>query len=193
MARRSPAQRDTREKILAAALELFGSTGYAAASPEDIATAAGVTKGAFYYYFEDKEDLARDLHRQIWERLKQQSVAAFDPAADTVANLQRAFLAYLHGLDRLGDARFFLRESWHIGRNEPDSDEALLLLKGLLDEGVRKGDLLDLDTTVMARVLLGAFSEATLHVLSGGDDEQTHAVLGHVLRALTPAKTTVRK
>ena len=48
----------TKEKILAAANELFFLHGYNATGLEKVIKAAGVTKGNFYYYFKSKEELA---------------------------------------------------------------------------------------------------------------------------------------
>ena len=48
---------NTREKILDAAMEVFGHQGYAKASMDQIAACAGVSKGALYYFFRNKSDL----------------------------------------------------------------------------------------------------------------------------------------
>src|SRR3984885_14436608 len=47
----------TRERLLDEARRLFRERGYAATSLEQIAEAAGVTKGAIYGHFSRKEDL----------------------------------------------------------------------------------------------------------------------------------------
>src|SRR5271156_4682433 len=47
----------TRRKLLAAAEKIFVRSGYEAARLEDIAAAAGYTRGAFYANFESKEDI----------------------------------------------------------------------------------------------------------------------------------------
>lgn len=47
-----------RPKLLAAAFAVIRAKGYAATTVEDLCTAAGVTKGAFFHYFKSKEDLA---------------------------------------------------------------------------------------------------------------------------------------
>ena len=44
-------------EILEAALRVFAARGYGATRLEDVAAAAGVTKGTIYYYFKSKEDL----------------------------------------------------------------------------------------------------------------------------------------
>lgn len=48
---------ETRSHILSAALEHFAGKGYAAASVDDICTAAGVSKGAFYHHFPTKQSV----------------------------------------------------------------------------------------------------------------------------------------
>src|SRR2546430_10353400 len=47
----------TRRKLLDAGLRVFARDGFEAARIEDIAAAAGHTRGAFYANFETKEDL----------------------------------------------------------------------------------------------------------------------------------------
>jgi AcrR family transcriptional regulator len=47
----------TRKKLLVAAEKIFARTGYEAARLEDIAAAAGYTRGAFYANFDSKEDI----------------------------------------------------------------------------------------------------------------------------------------
>jgi AcrR family transcriptional regulator len=60
----------TRARILSAAGELFLSAGYARTSIEDICTAAGYTRGAFYSNFATKEDLLLALFdEQAAERM----------------------------------------------------------------------------------------------------------------------------
>jgi AcrR family transcriptional regulator len=46
-----------RDRIVAAAMELFGARGFSDVSMQDVARAAGVTKAALYYHFSDKVDL----------------------------------------------------------------------------------------------------------------------------------------
>lgn len=48
---------ERREAILHAAAEEFAAHGYDGASYNHIIEAAGISKGAAYYYFDDKEDL----------------------------------------------------------------------------------------------------------------------------------------
>src|SRR5271156_1284765 len=65
----------TRRKLLAAAEKIFARTGYEAARLEDIAAAAGYTRGAFYANFDSKEDIFFAL-LEAWVSEKIRSVAS---------------------------------------------------------------------------------------------------------------------
>ncbi|UQX05315.1 ScbR family autoregulator-binding transcription factor [Streptomyces sp. RerS4] len=51
----------TRGAILSAAAKIFEERGYQAATISEILTTAGVTKGALYFHFQSKEDLAQGV------------------------------------------------------------------------------------------------------------------------------------
>src|SRR4029077_4475814 len=68
--RQRPTRAQTRQRLLQAAGEVFAQRGYDRASLDDIATAAGLTKGAVYSSFAGKDDLFYALMRErIDERL----------------------------------------------------------------------------------------------------------------------------
>jgi AcrR family transcriptional regulator len=71
---------NTKQKISTAAKNLFSTHGYSQTTIDDIITAAGVTKGAFYHYFKSKEaacseiiDSVQDEYKSIFESLPSQS------------------------------------------------------------------------------------------------------------------------
>ena len=50
----------TKKRIFDAGIRLFGEKGFYATTVEEIAVAAGVSIGSFYYHFKSKEDLFMD-------------------------------------------------------------------------------------------------------------------------------------
>ena len=58
---REERKRQTRERLLAAAQALFAAKGMEASTVDEIAGAAGFTRGAFYAHFENKEHVMREL------------------------------------------------------------------------------------------------------------------------------------
>jgi AcrR family transcriptional regulator len=55
---------ESRERIIAAALRLFGENGYEATSVRAIAQAAGVAQGLLYSHFASKEQLLQAIFQQ---------------------------------------------------------------------------------------------------------------------------------
>jgi len=191
VSRRDPVVRDTKQRILDAAVEVFGERGYRGASVDDVAMAAGVTKGAVYYYFTDKDDLARDLQHVLWGQLAQDALEVYDPEHPAVDNLLRCFEAFLATIQSMAGARTFLREAWFTAAldsaGRADHEDALGLVQGLLQVAMERGELARLDPEALTRVLVGALMEATLHILGSGEIEPTMDVIGHLVRSLAGA------
>lgn len=75
----------TRTRLVTAARELFAAQGYGATSTEAILAAAGVTRGALYHHFADKQALfaavCEDLHAEAEQMIEADADAqgsAFD-------------------------------------------------------------------------------------------------------------------
>jgi len=65
--------RRTRDRVLAAALELFNERGSSAVTTNHVAARAGISPGNLYYWFRDKDEIVRELyarlaaaHEEIW-------------------------------------------------------------------------------------------------------------------------------
>ncbi|MGV9680001.1 TetR/AcrR family transcriptional regulator [Nocardia sp. NPDC003482] len=93
---------DTRERIRAAAMELFAERGYERTSLREIAEQLGVTKAALYYHFRTKEDivvsLAEDLRRGVDDIMRWAETTPPGPARAREIVLR--YGALLHGLGK---------------------------------------------------------------------------------------------
>lgn len=59
---------DTKERIMLASLRLFALRGYEGVSVSDIAGELGITKGALYRHFRNKQDILDSIVRRMEER-----------------------------------------------------------------------------------------------------------------------------
>ena len=73
----------TRKAILTSGLKLFAKYGFSTTSIDDIARAAGITKGAVYWHFRDKADLFAWLRDVAISNKQQFDVVILDPAKMT--------------------------------------------------------------------------------------------------------------
>lgn len=75
---REERKEQTRERLLNAARDVFSTKGFISSSVEDIAAAAGYTRGAFYSNFEDKTDLLLELLRRDHDEVEVEAQRIFD-------------------------------------------------------------------------------------------------------------------
>lgn len=86
----------TRCHLLDAAEQLFQSKGVSRTSLNDIALAAGTTRGAIYWHFKDKADLFNAMMERVTLPLERTlTLAAVDTANDPVAEIRSAMLEAL--------------------------------------------------------------------------------------------------
>lgn len=85
---------DTRSRILQAAFRTFAEHGYSGATLDDVAAAAGLTKGAVYWHFAGKDDLCMAL---IEERFRREAIRIPDHIREAVSEGEgeRALLAFV--------------------------------------------------------------------------------------------------
>jgi AcrR family transcriptional regulator len=75
--------------LLDAAIECFARYGYQGASIDRIARHAGVTKGALYHHYRDKEELLFEAVSARVGEFEQHVLAEVGPVSDTLASLKR--------------------------------------------------------------------------------------------------------
>ena len=90
----------TRDALLAAARALFAEHGYAGVATEEVVRRAGVTRGALYHYFRDKQDLFRAVFEQTEAEIMQTIIARVEGLTDPMEELAVGVRAFL---DACGD------------------------------------------------------------------------------------------
>lgn len=88
----------TREDIILACLQLFARRGFHNTSISDIANGAGITKGAIYWHFENKEALFAAILEKMkhnWQRMVQQHVNEVESPLEKIDQLFENFYLLL--------------------------------------------------------------------------------------------------
>lgn len=95
MTRQDQRRAATIAAILRAAAKLFTARGADAASIDEIATRAGVAKGAVYHHFESKEQIFLRVFEQMTEALAAQVRSASGRGKGLLDSFERGILEYL--------------------------------------------------------------------------------------------------
>lgn len=166
------------DEILAAALDEFIAHGFDAARIEDVARAAGLSKGAIYVYFPSKEALLRALvEREIAPMVAQLAAVA---AAETSDPTEMLRFALTHVASRMSDPRVFaiprlvisisgrfpeITRHYRASVVEPGQQ----MVERLIARGVALGRFRPVDVKAATRAIIGPmmFEALRVHVLDG--------------------------
>jgi len=91
---------DSRERLLAAATELFGERGYHQTGTEEIVRRSGVTRGSLYHHFVDKAALFEAVFDRADAKV---SAAVRDGVSAALSRGDEPWSAFLAGWDALLD------------------------------------------------------------------------------------------
>jgi AcrR family transcriptional regulator len=167
----------TRTELLAAAASVFAAKGFHAASVDDVAVAAGFTKGAVYSNFTSKQD----LFLALFEQSAQDTVSTLDEILEAPAQERVAALGARH------DSMTQLTPQWHLLETEftlyvarnphlrPMLAERQIALRSQIAERVQR-HLADLGLTTthdgndVARILSAATNGLTMQQVAEGED-----------------------
>ncbi|HTA09783.1 MAG TPA: TetR/AcrR family transcriptional regulator, partial [Streptosporangiaceae bacterium] len=156
----------TRAALVAAGRQLFGTSGFAATSVEDIARAARVTTGALYHHFPTKAAVFEAVFEQVHADLLAASMAAAADAADTIELLAAGFGAFLDKVLEPEVQRIIITDApavLGLARfTELDERYAYAATVAALEAANAAGTLRVDDPPTLARLLLGALTRAGL-------------------------------
>ena len=157
--------RSVREKILAAAVELFAQYGYHAATMRDIARLSGIQAASIYYHYASKQALLveimdthmRNLNANL-QRIAQESAPIEQRLHEAIANHIRLHTTY--------KAEFFIIDTEIRALEEGQRGPILALrdqyerqLQELLREGMEQGVFRQVDIKVASYALIAMCTE----------------------------------
>ncbi|WP_447652797.1 TetR/AcrR family transcriptional regulator [Microbacterium sufflavum] len=180
----------TARRILDTATAHFAAHGYAAASVDDIARAAGVTRGAVYHHYDSKPGLFAAVAAAAQERV---AAAIATATRDTPgpAALRDGSHAFLDAITAGTAARVLLVDGpsvlgWEQWRRLDAEGPEQELRAGLREAGVPSAQV-----DALTAALSGAMNELALWLAARPDDtaarRQAHRALDRLLDAVTSA------
>ncbi|MFC4558032.1 TetR/AcrR family transcriptional regulator [Virgibacillus kekensis] len=105
-------------KLIEAGIKLFAEKGYHKTSIQEIATAAGVSKGAFYLYFQSKEDFIMTAFHYYHHEISQQIEAVKNDNHSPRESLAKQIEVVIRYIYEYKDfLTMQLRENFSVGEN----------------------------------------------------------------------------
>jgi AcrR family transcriptional regulator len=152
-----------RDAILRAAARLFRDRGFADTGMRDIAAAADISAASLYHYFNGKDELLFYCQDRALDRMLDAATEARRTASSAAERLRLVCSAHVRTLlDDIEGATAHL----HTESLPPALRTALVrkrdryeqALRRVIADGVRTGELVDLDPAIVTRAVLGAMN-----------------------------------
>jgi AcrR family transcriptional regulator len=188
----------TRDALISAARKLWGLRGYAEVGTPEIASAAGVTRGAMYHQFADKAALFSEVVEAVEQDVmaRMATVVAESGAATPADAIRAAVDAWL---DVSGDPevrQLILLDApsvlgWAAFRDVAQR-YSLGMTEQLLTGAIGGGQLAQQPVRPLAHVLIGALDEAAMFIATAEDPKRARWETGEVLHRLIDAMLNER-
>ena len=154
-------RQERRQKILAAAAELFGANPYDSVQMRDVAARAEVGKPTLYRYFPSKEELFLEVFKSGLDRLDSEVAAILKDREQPVRSLERLLEALLNALGgqvaalrMLTDDQSAVMRRWRNEfrrRRRPFVEAA----RTILEQGIASGEFRAVDLEAVPSMLIG--------------------------------------
>jgi AcrR family transcriptional regulator len=180
----------TRLALLTAARRLFAERGYHAMGTPEIVSAAGVSRGAMYHHFQDKEQLFEEVFKAVAQDLETAATASVSALAeDPWRQMQEGLQSFLrivagsHEIQRvilidgpavLGWSAWRRLESEYTSVHLAQSFDRMMDLE-LIER--RSSDTL-------AQLVVAALNDAAMVIANATDPQATLPEVGDALNAL---------
>jgi AcrR family transcriptional regulator len=182
---------ERRQQILSNARDVFAKRGYHAAKIDDIVAAAGVARGTFYLYFEDKRAIFEEIVDGTFAKLGQAIMRVDTGDSSKVrSQIEENIRRIVHALlEDPGTTKILLSDAVGL---DPAFDRKLLffyeevgkLLESSLVDGQERGIVSSGDARVYAIMTLGAVKELMYQVVMRGLEYPEERIVEEIFRFL---------
>lgn len=172
----------TQQKLIAAAIDLFGKSGYHGTQVMDIVSQAHVSAGTFYRYFEDKQAIFFAIMEQLSAYEAEEMRAAHQAlkaAPDMTARVRQSAENYTRYFERVSQNAALYRALMNSGVVDRERRHLWTLHQGLVDvmvellQSIGRLDTDDLES--LARMILGTVAELRFSVVHTGKPDPVTA------------------
>ena len=174
---------EKKQEILKAAMRVFANNGVVNTKMTDIAKAAGVGKGTIYEYFRSKEDIFAEAYSHIFMDTEKRIAEILESPIQPEEKLRKFISVTMEEFLVKDNGQFagIMMSFWSEGiRNKNERimeiidlkriySEFRVIISGILEEGIAKGQFRELNTHVTASVIIGALDGILLQYIMDRD------------------------
>jgi AcrR family transcriptional regulator len=160
-----------KENIIASAISLINEVGFAEASMSKIAKAAGVSPATLYTYFENKDDLLKELFIVSKKDMHKSIIKGIDASSATEATFRALLKNFIEYFQSRKDSCLFIEQFMNSPLiqklTERDEREIESPFMGFFENGKAAGTLKQIDTELIFIYAISPLTQVAKKYASG--------------------------
>ena len=159
----------------------FSANGYHGTSVDDVVKASGLSKGGFYFHFPSKDALFGALYDECANALYERAETAAARETEVLDRLATGVREFIRGCYEMRSAKLIFAEAGGMNpvldrKREEAVGRFAALVQNELELAMAEGNIPRMNARVLARALVGAFSELGMEVVRAKDPEDVEEV-----------------
>lgn len=176
-------------EILDAALDLFAEKGYTATTLDQVAQAAGISKGTLYLYYDNKEELFRSMVRELVvphvEQFERQALGFDGSSAELLRSMAHGWWETVDNSPLAGMPKLMIAEAGNFPELAKYYVDTVIvrarnLVARILQRGIERNELKRCDTEMTARILLSSLVFSAIWKSSLGPHDSQYSVSDYI-------------
>lgn len=188
-----------RHEIIEAAMRVFARKGFWGTTMDDIAVEAEFSKGALYFYFENKEEIFLGIVEMALEQEKNFIAAVLEEKESSIDKLSKIVHGYFEYVEENGNLiRILHSESQKLYASSKERIEKALIanrklatksISRILKEGIKANEIREIDPEMGAVIFQGMMNSVMFNWFQeegkgGSLTEQVSSILDFFLKGV---------
>ena len=179
----------TKRKIFETSMKLFAEKGYDATSVEEITAVVGVAKGTLYYHFSSKEEIFNFLVGEGMKLLRNSIEIKTANKSTTIEKLKAIILIQIKVIIKYENLiSIILSQLWGTEPRNIICKKCVLeyveMIESIIKQGLEKGDLKDVDSSMLASGIFGLTFSCLMYKLKTNKTIDIDSVYNEVIHTL---------
>ena len=169
--------KNTRFRILDAAIKIFSKKGYHNTRVDEIVEAAETSKGGVYFYFPSKQDIFLGLVDEFANMLESRLSKSIEQQDGGIERVDAALKTCLSTFQEYRElSKIFLVQAVGLGitfeeKQRQIHDRFVEIIKKHLDDAVAAGEIEPMNTQIAAYAWMGAINEVVIRWIHKGEPD----------------------
>lgn len=172
---------EIKQSIINCGIQIVETESFNALSIRKVAMLSGYTPGNIYQYFENKDELIREIVKFGYMKILRSISVAMDDVDSVEVKIRNIFISYTntalsmpayYKAVMLSEDPKLLEITSILAKELDSSKKAIILLEGLLNKGIERGEFKDVDCSIYSKLIWTSIFGLIIRLIIENQDDK---------------------